>query len=496
MVTAVTFRFLNVTGSLQVAEDWDDPARLRLWRYHLHYFDDLNAERADARSDWHRALVARWVRENRPGAGTGWEPYPTSLRIVNWIQWAMAGQGLGASGLDAQALDSLAVQARWLRTRLENHLLGNHLWTNAKALIFAGVFFVGAEADRWLHKGLAILERELVEQILPDGGHFERSPMYHAILLQDVLDLINLAHVFPGPVASDLLDKLQDAAPRMLHWLRVMTHSDGGISFFNDAAFGIAADHAALAEYAQRLAIPMETGTLNAIEVLPDSGYVRLQNERAVVICDVAPVGPDYLPAHAHADTLSFELSLGGQRILVNGGTSTYEPGPERQRQRGTAAHNAVVIDGQDSSEIWGNFRVARRARPFGVTWGYAGADSWLEASHDGYQRLPGRVSHRRRWMLESDGLVIEDHLLGRFRSARAVLHLHPGVRPSVDLESGSAVVHLRWRDGAGLQLSFDPPVAVSHVPSTWHPEFGHALETTVLTATFESESLVTRLNW
>ena len=81
-----------------------------------------------------------------------------------------------------------------------------------------------------------------------------------------------------------------------------------------------------------------------------------------MALLDVAPVGPDYLPGHAHADTLSFELSLFGQRVLVNSGTSQYEAGPERSRQRGTAAHNTVIVDGHDSSEVWAGFRVARRA--------------------------------------------------------------------------------------------------------------------------------------
>ncbi|MFO1266416.1 MAG: heparinase II/III family protein [Rubrivivax sp.] len=109
------------------------------------------------------------------------------MRIVNWIKWFLAGE-------PAQApwLASLAVQARWLAQRLEWHLLGNHLFANAKALFFAGLFFEGREADEWLATGARILERELPEQVLDDGGQFERSPMYHALALEDVLDLLNV----------------------------------------------------------------------------------------------------------------------------------------------------------------------------------------------------------------------------------------------------------------------------------------------------------------
>ena len=176
------FVFLNQPGQLDEI-GWDGPQREKLWRYNQHYFDDLNAIDAPTRRAWHTALVEDWVADNPPGHGIGWEPYPLSLRVVNWIKWSLAGTTLSPA-----ALQSLAVQVRWLTDRLEIHLLGNHLFANAKALVFAGLFFQGKEADTWLKKGLRILERQVPEQILPDGGHFERSTMYHALALEDILD--------------------------------------------------------------------------------------------------------------------------------------------------------------------------------------------------------------------------------------------------------------------------------------------------------------------
>jgi uncharacterized heparinase superfamily protein len=137
----------------------------------------------------------------------------------------------------------------------------------------------------------------------------------------------------------------------MLRWLQVMSHPDGQVSFFNDTAFGVAAPWSALADYADSLTVDVDRRAMQAVESLPESGYVRLENDRATVLCDLAPVGPDYQPAHAHADTLSFELSIDGRRVIVNGGTSTYAAGPERTRQRSTAAHSTVEVDGANSSE-------------------------------------------------------------------------------------------------------------------------------------------------
>ena len=190
----------------------------KLWRYNLHYFDDLNAQDAAGRAALHAALLAQWVRENPPARGTGWEPYPTSLRIVNWIKWALAG-----NELPAECLHSLAVQARHLARRLELHLLGNHLFANAKALVFAGLFFAGDEAQGWLDTGMAILAREVPEQILADGGQFERSTMYHALACEDMLDLINVMRAYGAPVPADW----PVIAARMKDWLAAMCHPDG-----------------------------------------------------------------------------------------------------------------------------------------------------------------------------------------------------------------------------------------------------------------------------
>lgn len=483
MTGADAFRFLNVERRVADAQDWNRADWPKLWLYNAHYFDDLAADGAAGRAAWHRALMARWVAENPPGLGNGWEPYPTSLRIVNWIKWALAGNVL-EDGL----AHSLAVQARWLRGRLETHLLGNHLWANAKALAFAGAFFEGDEAARWRDEGLALLRRELAEQVLPDGGHCERSPMYHAIVQEDLLDLLQLAQRFPGAIDAADAAGWREAAARMLHWLRVMTHPDGEIALFNDAAIGIAPNLAALASYARELGVAVNESPLDAVTALSDSGYVRLEAGPAVLIADVGPIGPDYLPGHAHADTLSFELSLHGQRLLVNGGTSTYEAGTERQRQRGTAAHNTVQVDGADSSEVWAGFRVARRARPLGLSIERTEDGVRLECAHDGYRRLPGRVLHRRVWQLGRQGLTVVDTLDGAFEEAIARFYLCPQVGRTADdtLLAGDGQC-ARWRCCGG---------AAEAIPSVWHPRFGSAVENCCLAIRIAGQELTTRFDW
>lgn len=465
MIGPQTFRFLNATREITESADWNDPSVDKLWLYNLHYFEDLVAEQAAERGEWHRELMSRWVRENPPCSGNGWEPFPVSLRIGNWIKWSLQGNELDASGID-----SLALQAEYLYRRVEWHLLGNHLFENARALVLAGLFFEGEAAGNWLAKGLRILDGQLPEQVLADGGHFERSPMYHALVLEGLLDLIQIGRQYA--LSPDRVMQWEVLAKRMLAWLRIMIHPDGGIAFFNDAAFDIALAPGSLFQYAGELGIRCEADlAYEGIGFLQDSGYIRVERGPMAAWIDAAPLGPDYLPGHGHADTLSFELSVHGRRLLVNSGTGVYGEGPERLRQRGTTAHNTLVVDGQDSSEVWSGFRVARRARPFGVTIQGRG-DIWqVEASHDGYRRLSGDVTHMRTWRFGEGRLVVEDKLFGRYNQARARFHFHPDVE-------------LEFEGGEGL-ASFDEGRQVKIViikgtgevkPSTYHPEFGLSL--------------------
>lgn len=461
------FQFLSELGSLPEI-GWDGPQREKLWRYNQHYFDDLNAVEAASRNTWHLALLNDWVENNPPGCGNGWEPYPTSLRIVNWVKWAVSG-----NELPAVCVQSLAVQARWLTRRLEIHLLGNHLFANAKALVFAGLFFDGAEAEGWLKTGLGIIEREVREQILADGGHFERSTMYHALALEDMLDLCNIAECFKGALSLPRQGQAQGwraRATAMLGWLHSMCHPDGEVSFFNDAAFGISPPVSELDTYADRLGIggaPVRRG----ITWLSQSGYARLACGEAVALLDMAPVGPDYLPGHAHADTLSFELSLFRQRVLVNSGTSCYGSSAERLRQRGTSAHNTVVVDDEDSSEVWGGFRVASRARPITPT---LSANGELSAScaHDGYRRLRGSPVHLRRWALGEGSLTVTDLVNGAHEWAEARYHLHPKVKidPASTGGQGSGLLP----NGQAFSWQIDEGEGRIEA-STWHPRFGVA---------------------
>jgi len=462
------FCFLNFIESLdQIGWDGDYPDKL--WRYNQHYFDDLCAENARSRNKWHQELLNEWITHNPPASGTGWEPYPLSLRLINWIKWILA-KGAPVPKM----LESMATQARWLNKRMEWHLQGNHLLINAKALLFAGIFFSGDEADNWRAKGTAILSDQLPQQILKDGAQFELSPMYHLLACEDVLDIINLLRSQQDVKKSSeqyLLEICEGVIPAMLGWATAMSHPDGKPAQFNDTAFDVGPSLGEVADYAARLGYSTRSPADNLL-VLQDSGYVRVRTGDLIGILDCAKVGPDYLPGHSHADSLSFETSLGSQRVFVNGGTSVYGTGKERKRQRGTAAHNTVVVNNLNSSDVWSGFRVGQRARPCLVKFGRTGDIIQVQASHDGYCRIRKSVMHNRRWEFGPGWMQIDDHVSGPIESAVAHFHLHPDIYVAqIDDRSGT----MQLPDGRKCRWTSNVDGIVTS--SSWHPEFGQSID-------------------
>jgi len=483
-----TFTFLNHSVSFADGVNWACLGESRLWQYNLHYFDYLNSPTVLTPSADFRVgvtglqLLEDWVENNPPCEGAGWEPYPTSLRIVNWIKWHLAG-----NTLPPLVLDSLAVQARWLSVRLEHHILANHLFTNIKALLFAAHFFDGPESEAWLEKGLKLLETELPEQILDDGAHFELSPMYHCIIYEDVLDLINLSRSASTAARSLPIQQLESVAVRMFGWLESTVHPDKEIAFFNDAAFNIAPTLIQLTEYASRLKVGTDCSSIQSlmasdwarsdgIRHLPDSGYITLQQGAAFAIFDVGAVGPDYQPGHAHADSLSLEYSWGRERVFVNRGTSTYAPGALRSLQRSTRLHNTVEVNAQDSSEVWGGFRVAQRAKTtlHDAPETEPGRGLVVEASHDGYCRSGRDIIHHRRVTLQRQQLQVEDKISGSWQNAVVRYYLHPDI---------SIIDDHTVMTASGQAFSICVSGGMPRIqPSVWYPQFGieqpgHCLE-------------------
>jgi len=415
------FTFLNQPRLLPDPVDWSAPGASRLWRFHLHSFEfavDLAAaaRRRDGRAySRFRSLVGSWLRDNPVSADDAWHPFVASGRLIAWVvaRDLLTATLQSDAAFAEQLRRAILTHALFVDEHLETDVGGNHLLKNLVALLMAGCAFDGPAAERWRARAARLLERQLPLQVLPDGGHYERSPMYHALVLADLL-----AALFPaGRRELAVAVPLADAVRRMQRYAITLVHPDGDIPLFNDSALAEAPPPARL--------VGPSTEPLSG--ALAPSGYFLLPAASdSVLIADCGPPGPDDLPAHVHADALAVEASVAGRRVLVDGGVAGYESGPLRDHLRGTAAHNTVVVDGQDQSEVWGSFRVGRRARVHLDHWSADERVGTLVGHHDGYARLG--VRHERRIdAVVGVGWRVMDALYGRGRHTAVTRYrLHP----------------------------------------------------------------------
>lgn len=413
------FCFLDEPRGLGDPPEWAAPGATRLWRFNLHYFTWAWSFRSHPDREWARwefeRLWRSWTTNVTFGRGDAWAPYPVSLRA-----WALCGiyRDLVANGpLESQVVDALRRHAGYLRTNVEHDIGGNHVLKNLKALVGLGLFLSNARLEE---RSTRSLIEQLASQVLPDGGHFELSPSYHCQVLGDLLDVRDLL----AAAGREAQPTLESAIGRMRAWLGAMLLPDGDVPLFNDGTL--------VGSRLLALLRPHPPPTDRLI-VLPDSGYVVLRpGPRLHVVMDVGDPCPRELPAHAHADCLSFVLAVDGIRVLVDGGTSTYDPGPIRSYERSTAAHNTVTIDGEDQTELWGAFRAGRRAQPCVDQVRDDGDIIIVVASHDGYHHLSGRPVHRRTIRANGRSIEILDEILGEgAHDLVARSHFAPGVECS-----------------------------------------------------------------
>ncbi len=399
-----TFKLLNRKVAFDENIDWNYHEEGKLWSYHLNYFDFLNQSQLSKEEGLY--LIRDFISKEKILLD-GSEPFPTSLRIRNWIKF------LCLHKVSDRTIDqSLNVQGQRLASNLEYHLLGNHLLENAFALYFLGMYFSQAH---YLSIGEQIIRKELKEQILKDGAHFELSPMYHRLILSNVLDLVNLIQSNDFE-SKGLLNVLKHKASLMLGWLEEMTFSDGSLPHVNDAFQSSDSSIDSLTKYADLL------GIRSTKVVLKECGYRWMRSKGIDLFIDVGDIGPDYIPGHAHSDTFNFLLHFNARPFIVDTGVSTYEKNERRNDERSTAAHNTVRLGNIEQSDVWAGFRVGRRAKVIKLEEG----ENYVRGWHDGFKRFS--ATHSRSFELKGKTISIKDIIPSR-KTAYAFLHFHEHVR-------------------------------------------------------------------
>jgi hypothetical protein len=281
----------------------------------------------------------------------------------------------------------------------------------------------------------------------------------------------------------NLNELLERTIVKGIDWLDAICHPDGDIAFFNDSAFGIAPTLKEIKSYASHnfFLHYRAPSTINGdnwrVFNSRSSGFISVSNSsiptQHKAILNIAPIAPSYQPGHAHADTLSFELSLFGKRIFVNSGTSNYEQGELRYFQRSTLAHNTLSIDNKNSSEVWSSFRVAKRAKILSSNISNKNGCLIVEASHDGFSNITKKIIHNRRWCFNQNLIRIQDQIEGQYKFATVFFYLHPELE--VTECKDKIILHIDKKHIATLHMETEGKLSVDK--SHWYPEFGKSME-------------------
>lgn len=352
---------LHSSKSFDWKTRWEFEDKSALWNYNLHYFEYLFPlvkawkDTGDNRYlEKTVEIISGWIGSNPSGVQPGWASYPASLRIVNWISYfGYVGEAL-PEDFRKDFLRSLHAQFVYLSRHLEKDILGNHYFENLKSLVLAALFF---NDEPVLKKALKDFKAECKEEILPDGMHFELSPMYHKIIFEGVLRVAAALHGAgkPDSEIESYLQPMLDVAYSVEDGLeRVPLFNDGG----NNVAKSLDALTAAAKKH-----FGITPRFKDKLESAGFYFFVRaVDGHTWKLVVDAGQPGPTYIPGHAHCDAMSYELFRDGKPVIVNCGTYAYQS-DERPFFRSTAAHNTVRLNGKEQSQCWGNFRLAKRSR-------------------------------------------------------------------------------------------------------------------------------------
>lgn len=424
-----SFSFLNLKQSFyQDSVDWSFGEYGMLWKYNLNYFDWLH--QPGMSKEQGLKTLSQFYSTPADKNPIILHPYPTSVRIINTAKF-ISKWDIKEDWLYYEIVSDLKL----LSSRLEYHILANHLLENAFALYIGGLITNQIE---FTLKGKKLLIRELKTQILKDGMHFERSPMYHLIILERLLDALNIARM----IGDDLELLLRSSAVRM-SGLAMNWDDLDRIPMMQDSAYNIALLVPIILEYSKRLLgedYPVKSNDLM------DSGYRRLDCGNFSLFANVGSIKPSFQPGHAHADELNFELFYKGAPVIVDPGISTYEKNDSRQNERSTNSHNCITIDGQNSSDVWSGFRVGQRAHVHLLC-----NQGLIKASHYGFKDC---IVSRMWWYSHKGDLLILDEVAKSNSEinnlSKGRLHFHPDL--SLQLENDVSI-----KVGNELLIEFSP---------------------------------------
>lgn len=399
---------------------------------------DFRATKSDRYFQKAQEIAQDWIGRYRwPDDSAVWRPQTAALRLMSWLSHSPVVLKSAQLGFYRRFLKSIGLHVDYLRAVAPAATDGMEIMRLRIALAMASLSLPVSPSI--VQRAGAQLDRELDRQILADGGHVSRNPRAILDLLIELLPLrqtyVNLGYEMPS--------RLIPAIDRMFPALRFFRHQSGELSLFNGATATLATELVAVLRYDESAGQPFRA--------MPYMRYQRIGTSSTALIVDTGSPVSRETSSQAHAGCLSFEMSSGGHRIIVNSGSPLYGPEDYRQLARSTAAHSTVTLNDTSSCSfarasslgtiIVGGVRrveASRKEDPQGEI---------LVASHDGYVEKFGLL-HERSLQLHSSGAIVRggdrflkpgggepDEACGFHAVAR--FHIHPSIqiRPVDDNE-------------------------------------------------------------
>ncbi|MFW5795332.1 MAG: heparinase II/III domain-containing protein, partial [Bacillota bacterium] len=417
-----------------------------LWLYEFNYFNYLslvigeyNRNKDYKYIDKAVSLTENWIEETEVAQEISWDPYPTSRRIVNWINAVnyLERKGLTSKDNLNKIKKSIFLQTSFLNSNLEYDLNNNHLTSDLKALIFSGIFFEGKEADKWLNKGISQLKKRRQIEVLKDGFHDERSSSYHMVTLKDYLEIYLLLKRNKIEHGLDLDSTIE----KMFETLLVLIRPNLKLPLLNDSVedypinvqelmavgaylfkrkdFKWCAQGASLdyfkniyseKDYQEYKKIGIEKPAVKT-NLFKDAGYFIYRDgwekEDRYLIFDFDSINPKYCPGHSHSDDLSFELYAGGEVLLLDPGVYSYHDENLREYFKSTKNHNTISINDNNKSKLIDKFRVSKTGKTKLLNYSNDDQQTRIKAVNIDYKGN----KHKREINIEQDDIFLVDEI-------------------------------------------------------------------------------------
>ena len=489
------FCFFNQPVSLNLDEISWEPTTIsseveKIWVEKLHSFDWLNEkDKTDVTLKQASFLILDWLSNFSNERSKAWEPFTLSKRINSWVKWLNNNEA--QPEIISLMKLSISLQLKRLFVDFEYHKPANHLIENFRGFLAGCTYLITSrqyfnnELEYQLEQVLNECLKQLNIQILKDGGHFERSPMYHVFMLTAIKDIKATSTTISkqGFLLPEILEKAnslikvcEEKIDIMSKWLEQMTMPDGDIAQFNDSA---------------RIK-GLKQNELETSEFLEPSGFFVKHNPVYSFILSCGSPSPAFLPEHSHCDIMSYELSLKGTRIIIDSGSSGYDNETLRQMSRETEAHNLPMVEHQEQSDIWGQFNFGKRARISKKE--YNKESDKLEISiEDQYNQ-----KIERSVIFSQNSIEITDYLKKRRMQGCfiSLIHLAPNIETElISEEDKPNIINCKMTNGTKFSIITKTNIRISDYIS--FPDFGKSIGAKLLIlSNKEAEELNYVIKW